>query len=129
VLEVIEKDELVEVDNIVLFFEMARAEGCLIAVDDFGSGFSNYANLLALPIDIIKIDGGLVKNMPHDENALVMVESIAGLCRRMNKLTVAEFVENGHILDHIRNMGVDMAQGYHLGHPEPLETFLGEFPD
>jgi len=129
VLEVIEKDELVEVDNIVLFFERARAEGCLIAVDDFGSGFSNYANLLALPIDIIKIDGGLVKNMPHDENALVMVESIAGLCRRMNKLTVAEFVENGHILDHIRNMGVDMAQGYHLGHPEPLETFLGEFPD
>ncbi len=129
VLEVIEKDELVEVDNIVVFFERARAEGCLIAVDDFGSGFSNYANLLALPIDIIKIDGGLVKNMPHDGNALAMVESIAGLCRKMKKLTVAEFVESELILEHIRRMGVDMAQGYYLGRPAPLERYLGTLPN
>ncbi len=124
VLEIVEKDELVEIDNIAVFFERARSAGCLIAVDDFGSGFSNYSSLLSLPIDIIKIDGALVKNMPHDENALIMVESIAGLCKRMNMLTVAEFVESELILEHIRRMGIDMAQGFHLGRPLPLEAIL-----
>ncbi len=124
VIEIIEKDDLVELDEAIRFLQKARDAGCMIAIDDFGAGFSNYTNLLSLPVDIIKIDGALVRRIVHDENAMIMVESIAGLCGRMKKLTVAEYVEDERILGHVRRLGIDLAQGYYIGRPVPLEEVV-----
>ncbi len=121
VLEIIEKDDLVELDDSIRFLQKARDAGCMIAIDDFGAGFSNYTNLLSLPTDIIKIDGALVRRIIHDENAMIMVESIAGLCGRMKKLTVAEYVEDERILEHVRRLGINLVQGYYIGHPVSLD--------
>ena len=77
-----------------LFFTRLKELGCMIALDDFGSGLSSFAYLKTLPLDIVKIDGCFVRDMHEDEMDYILVKSINDLVKKMGKKTVAEFVEN-----------------------------------
>jgi diguanylate cyclase (GGDEF)-like protein/PAS domain S-box-containing protein len=106
------------------FMETLRGLGCRFALDDFGTGMSSFAYLRTLPVDFLKIDGTFVKNIATDPIDMAMVKTINELGQAMGKQTIAEFVENAAIFEKLklRHMGVDFAQGYYIGQPQPLHT-------
>lgn len=108
------------------FIESLKRTGCLFALDDFGSGLSSYAYLKNLQVDILKIDGIFVKDILDDRMDLALVNSITEIAKAMDKKTVAEFVESDLILDKVRSLGVDFAQGYGIAVPQPLDDLLND---
>ncbi len=99
-----------------------RRLGCAFSLDDFGSGVSSFAYLKALTVDWLKIDGLFVGNMVHDRVDYEMVRSITDIGHVMGKKVVAESVESAAVLEQLRQVGVDYAQGNALGPPMPLDT-------
>ncbi len=99
------------------FIESLHQTGCHVCLDDFGSGFSSFAYLKHLKVDILKIDGLFIRDLANDHDNQVFVKSIVDVARGMHKLTVAEFVEDAETLAMLRLFGVDMVQGYHLDMP------------
>jgi diguanylate cyclase (GGDEF)-like protein/PAS domain S-box-containing protein len=102
-----------------------KKRGCQFALDDFGSGLCSFAYLRALPVDFLKIDGAFVKNIVDDPVDFAMVKSINDMGHVLGKQTIAEFVENQAILDKVREIGVDYAQGYGISNPRPLDDLTG----
>ncbi|SHE67973.1 bifunctional diguanylate cyclase/phosphodiesterase [Thermomonas hydrothermalis] len=100
------------------FIAALRRAGCLICLDDFGAGFASFAYLKHLRADILKIDGMFIRDLPQDLDNQVFVRTIIDVARGMGIRTVAEFVEDGKTLLMLREMGVDMVQGYHLDRPK-----------
>ena len=99
------------------FIEALRHTGCRVCLDDFGTGFSSFAYLKHLKVDILKIDGLFIRDLPNDHDNQVFVKSIVDVARGMNKITVAEFVEDAETLAMLKVFGVDMVQGYYLDMP------------
>ncbi len=97
--------------------------GCSFAVDDFGTGFSTFSYLKQFPADSIKIDGSFVRDLANDPVNRVLVRSIHEVARTLGKRTVAEFVENEAELQILREMGIDYAQGYHIGRPAAVGSW------
>lgn len=108
------------------FITSVRTLGCKFALDDFGSGLSSFAYLKTLPVDFLKIDGFFVRDIAEDPISCAMVRSINDIGKLMGMQTVAEFVENDAIMDKLREIGVDYAQGYGISRPQPLDNFLRE---
>jgi len=105
------------------FIEHFRKLGCEFSLDDFGSGLSSFAYLKELPVDYLKIDGMFVKEIHQSQVDFAMVSSINHLGHVMGVKTVAEFVENQPILDKLKELGVDYAQGYGLAEPRALDGY------
>lgn len=103
------------------FIRRVREAGCLLALDDFGSGLSSYGYLRSLDVDFVKIDGSFVRNMHLDEVDFAIVKSIHDLTSLMGKQTIAEFVENQIIRGKLTDLGVDFVQGYGVGKPKPFD--------
>ena len=99
-----------------------RRLGCAFSLDDFGSGVSSFAYLKALTVDWLKIDGLFVGNIVHDRVDYEMVRSITDIGHVMGKKVVAESVESTAVLERLRQMGVDYAQGHALGSPIGLDA-------
>lgn len=97
-----------------------KAQGFLFALDDFGTGMSSFGYLKDLPVDFLKIDGSFVKNLVHNPIDRAMTEAINRIGHIMGIKTVAEYAENAAIIDELRRMGVDYAQGYGVCRPTPL---------
>jgi EAL domain-containing protein (putative c-di-GMP-specific phosphodiesterase class I) len=108
------------------FIRALEQRGCRFALDDFGSGLSSFAYLKNLPVDFLKIGGGFVKGILENPMDLAMVNSISDIARVMGKQTIAEFVESDGILEKLREVGVDYAQGYAVGEPRPFEGLNGD---
>lgn len=104
----------------VEFMQSLRQLGCRFALDDFGSGLSSFAYLKSLPVDFIKIDGRFIGNLGTDAMDRAIVEAIHRVAHVARLRTIAEFVEDAHQADVLRAIGVDFAQGYGIGRPEPL---------
>jgi len=102
------------------FIETLRALGCRFALDDFGSGLSSFGYLKNLPVDYLKIDGVFVKDIADDPIDLSVVRAINEIGQVMGKRTIAEFVESEAIMARLAEIGVDYAQGYAVGRPQPL---------
>jgi diguanylate cyclase (GGDEF)-like protein/PAS domain S-box-containing protein len=98
-----------------------RRMGCSFGLDDFGSGVSSFAYLKALGADYLKIDGMFVGNISQDRVDYAMVRSIKDIGHVMGKLVIAESVESESVLEKLREIGVDYAQGFAVGVPRPLE--------
>ncbi len=95
--------------------------GCRFALDDFGSGYSSLFRLAHLPFGVIKIDGSLVRGVKASAIGQALVEVVVKAAQRLGLETVAEQVEeDGPALEILKELGVDHAQGYALGHPQPL---------
>jgi EAL domain-containing protein (putative c-di-GMP-specific phosphodiesterase class I) len=124
IFELLESDELVELDKCLWFIDYVSRYGFKIAIDDFGTGYSNYCSLINLPIDIVKIDGSLIKKIHHDENAKILVEGIVTFCEKSNKKTVAEFVEDKAVMDSLRSMKIDFLQVYYLAKPGHIDSVV-----
>ena len=105
-----------------LMREMA-SRGCLIALDDFGSGLSSFNYLRTLPVNYLKIDGNFVQNVASDPIDRSMVEAIVQIGRAIGIETVAERVETPAVLDTLRRIGVGYAQGFLCGRPAPMAAF------
>lgn len=116
--------ELVESTNYELesgylleFLNKIRNLGCKIAIDDFGSGYSNFEYLMRMPVDMIKIDGTLIKNI--NKKSLEIVKTIILFCKAMDLKVVVEYVEDFELL---KSLNVDYYQGYYFHKPELLHA-------
>jgi PAS domain S-box-containing protein len=103
------------------FVERMHALGCRIALDDFGTGYGTFTYLKQLPIDYLKIDIEFVRDLADEPASRNVVEAIVSLARSFGLSTVAEGVEDDATLELLRRLGVDYAQGYHIGRPMPLQ--------
>lgn len=99
-----------------------RDAGCRFALDESGSGLSSFGYLKQLPVEFVKIDGIFVRDIFEDPIDLQMVRSINEMAHVLGKRSIAQFVENDAILEVLREIGIDYAQGYGVGRPQPLAS-------
>ena len=123
--EITETAAISDLESVLEFTTALRSIGVKFALDDFGSGLSSIAYLRNLPVDYLKISGGLVRDVATDPVDREMVNSIHQLGRVMGIQTVAEFVENDRILQQLREIGVDYVQGFAIARPKPLAEVSG----
>lgn len=119
--EITETAMIANLKSAIQSVTILRDLGCTIALDDFGSGLSSFAYLKNLPVDYLKIDGSLIKDLNNDSINVTMVNSINHIGHSMGLKTIAEYVENDAVLNILRDMGVDYVQGYGIAKPVPLE--------
>lgn len=101
------------------FIKILKGKGVKFALDDFGSGFCSYGYLKQLPVDFVKIDGTFVEEIAKDSAALAVIKSMNEVSHLLGKQTIAEFVKDQPTMDKLKDIGVEFAQGYLFGRPEP----------
>ena len=116
-IEILESEGVDDYNAINPFIQEIKNYGCKLSLDDFGSGYSNYYRMLELNIDYIKIDGSIISKLPFDKNAQSVVMTIVEFAKRQGYETVAEFVSTPQILEIVKNLDIDYAQGYLLARP------------
>jgi diguanylate cyclase (GGDEF)-like protein len=118
ILEIVESEGIEHLEEVTLFIQQVKQYGCKIAIDDFGSGYSNFSYLAELDIDFIKIDGSLIQNIDTDANKRLAVESILYFAKNKGIKTIAEFVETESVFNIIVELGIDYSQGYLFSKPQ-----------
>jgi diguanylate cyclase (GGDEF)-like protein/PAS domain S-box-containing protein len=117
IFEIIESEGIKNYDEVMSFIEQVKSYGAKIAIDDFGSGYSNFERLVELQVDFIKIDGSLIKNIDKNDDMKIITKTIVNFAKGLNIKTVAEFVHSEEVLNQVKVLGIDFAQGYHIGRP------------
>ncbi|WP_299227871.1 EAL domain-containing protein [Sulfurihydrogenibium sp.] len=117
--EILESEGIENYTEVSQFIKNVKEYGCKIAIDDFGSGYSNFAHILNLDVDYLKIDASLIKNLDTDKNSQIVVETIVGFAKKLGIKTVAEFVHSKEVFDKVVEMGIDYSQGYYISEPKP----------
>ena len=120
--EITETAAIANLSMAINFIHSLRQRGCSFALDDFGSGLSSFAYLKSLPVQFLKIDGIFVKDMAGEPFDRAMVRAINDVGQLLGMQTIAEFVEDGEVVEQLLELGVDAAQGYHFSRPEPLHS-------
>lgn len=119
--EITEAAAIANLGRATHFIHTLKREGCLFALDNFGSGMSSFAYLRQLPVDFLKIDGSFIRTMAEDRVIRAMAEAINQVAHVMAIETVAEYAESAPILAMLQELGVDHAQGYALARPQPMQ--------
>ncbi|MBT9539731.1 EAL domain-containing protein [Thiobacillus sp.] len=127
-LEITETAALNQLAHAEVLLSGIRALGCKLALDDFGVGFSTFQYLKHLPVDFVKIDGSFIRTLDQSEDDQLFVKALVEAIHGYGKQAVAEYVENEAILKRVSALGIDFAQGYHFGRPQPVEKVLGGSP-
>lgn len=117
IFEILESDGISSYDDIRAFIDRVKPFGCRIAIDDFGTGYSNFAHLLSLNVDYIKIDGSLIRHLHEDHTAFLVASGIVQFARSLNIRTVAEFVHNETVQARVCELGIDFSQGEYFSMP------------
>ena len=117
VFEILESDYISDYTLLEEFIMKYRNQGIKIAIDDFGTGYSNFAHILKIRPNYIKIDGSLIKNLNIDKNSYEMVKSVIEFSKALNIRTIAEFIHSREIFDLALELGVDEFQGFYLAEP------------
>ena len=118
--EITETAAITNLQSSVRFMHKFRRAGVRFALDDFGSGVSSFAYLKTLPVDFLKIDGMFVKDIADSPVDRAMVRAINEIGQVMGRQTVAEFAETDAIVEILRGIGVNYAQGFGIERPKPL---------
>ena len=123
--EILEENEIKDYEKVQDIFKQLKAYGSKIALDDFGSGYASYSYLIRLDIDILKIDGSLIRELQtFPERAKAVLKSIQELADKFDYQLVAEFVSHEDIYDMVKELDIEYSQGYYLGEPKPIEAYL-----
>jgi len=120
IFELLEDKDTEDYEVVKHFVDISKQYGVKIAIDDFGSGYSNFMRILEFEPDIIKIDGSLIRDIASSPLARKTVEIIKIFADRIGALTVAEYVENVEIYDIVNEIGIDYSQGYYIGKAEKV---------
>jgi diguanylate cyclase (GGDEF)-like protein/PAS domain S-box-containing protein len=126
--ELTETAAIANIEEAKSFASRLRSRGCQLALDDFGAGFGSFSYIKNLPFDCLKIDGEFIRGLTTSPVDQLVVEAIVGIARGMGKKTVAEFVGDEETACLLRNIGVDGAQGYHIGRPRAIAEVLRASP-
>jgi diguanylate cyclase (GGDEF)-like protein/PAS domain S-box-containing protein len=121
--EILESEDILDYEKIASFISMVKHYGCKISIDDFGSGYSNFSNILKLNIDYIKLDGSLIEKLNTDINIQHMLKGLTLYAKNSNIKTIAEFVSSKELADSVRELGIDYLQGYYYGEPKAPEFY------
>ena len=124
--EITETTAMLNLTRATQFIAVLKGMGCRFSLDDFGTGLSSFGYLKALKVDFLKIDGSFVRNIVSDSVNRAVVEAANQIGHAMGIQTVAEFVENDEILQLLRDIGVDFAQGYGVAKPQPMEDLFSD---
>lgn len=127
-LEIVEQEGLKHYDQVKSFIQEVKALGATIALDDFGSGYSNFVRIIDLEVDYVKIDGSIITRICSDEGMLNLVQGIKSFVSANNIELVAEFVESEDIMRQLSDVGVEYSQGFYFGRPEPSPEDRTEVP-
>jgi EAL domain-containing protein (putative c-di-GMP-specific phosphodiesterase class I) len=100
-----------------------KALGVCVALDDFGTGYSSLNHIREMPIDVIKIDKCFIDNLSEDEFAGAFVKMVSQLAKTIGVAVCVEGVEQRKQLEVLKDMHVDMIQGYYYGRPMPVKDF------
>jgi len=116
-IEILESEEIQQLDKILNFLKIVREFGVKIAIDDFGSGYSNFSYLLDIKPDYLKIDGSIIKGIATKEDSYLIAKSIVEFSKASNFLVIGEFIDSEEVFRKGKEMGIDMFQGYYLSMP------------
>jgi EAL domain-containing protein (putative c-di-GMP-specific phosphodiesterase class I) len=123
--EILEEHEVKDYSKVMFYLQQLKAYGSKVALDDFGSGYASYSYLIKLNIDILKIDGSIIKELKNSpDHAKTVIRSIRELAASFHYELVAEFVSDEAIYNIIKDLDVQYAQGYYLGEPKPIEWYI-----
>ncbi len=117
-IEIIEDEFIGNFKNLNKFIETMKSYGVKIAIDDFGSGYSNFAYLLNMTPDYIKVDGSLIRNMHTEAKDALIVQTIITFAKNLGVKVVCEYVHNEEIYMLLKEMGADAFQGYYFSEPK-----------
>jgi EAL domain-containing protein (putative c-di-GMP-specific phosphodiesterase class I) len=120
VIEVTETASISDMERARRFCAGVQTLGCSVALDDFGAGFGSFQYLKNLPFRYLKIDGDFIRALPHSPNDQLVVKALVGVVKGMGAMTIAEFVGDEETMALLRAYGVDYAQGFAVGRPEPV---------
>lgn len=118
--EITETAAVRNVEAACRFIKELHSAGCRFALDDFGTGLASFGYLRTFEVDFLKIDGSFVRDL-DDPVHVVMVQAIASLAAALGIQTIAECAETPEVVERLRGLGIDYAQGWALGHPEPAD--------
>ena len=117
VFEILESDYITDYTLLEEFIVKYREQGIQIAIDDFGTGYSNFAHILKIRPNYIKIDGSLIKNINTEKSSYELVKSIIDFSKALNIKVIAEFVHSAEVYKTVLELGVDEFQGFYLAEP------------
>lgn len=124
IFEILESESMETFPEIERFVKRIRSLGCGIAIDDFGSGYSNFDFILKLRADYLKIDATLIRNVDVDRNSRIIVETIQDFASRLGIRTTGEYVHSEAVHRTVCEIGLDYSQGYFIGQPDRPEAFF-----
>jgi EAL domain-containing protein (putative c-di-GMP-specific phosphodiesterase class I) len=124
--EITETAAISHLTTAIHFMTVLKKLGCTFALDDFGSGLSSFSYLTSLPVDYLKIDGSFVVDIDKDPMHYAMVKSINEVGQVMGIKTIAEYAASDNIINCLKQIGVDHAQGYAVSRPLPLSAVNDE---
>ncbi len=115
--ELLESEAIMDFEKVERFISEVKRYGAKIAIDDFGSGYSNFSYLTKMRADYIKIDGTLIKHIDVDKTALIVVQTIVEFAKKLNIKTIAEYVHSSVVMDKVKELGIDYSQGFYIDEP------------
>ena len=124
IVEMSESDAVANIEVAQRFARRIKELGCQFAIDDFGAGFGSFYFLKQLPFDYLKIHGSFIHSLPASRTDQLVVQALVNIAHGLGKRTAAEFVGDDDTLAMLGDLGVDLAQGFHLGRPAPADELL-----
>ena len=124
--EIVESEQIQDLEMVNEFIFALKKSGVMIAIDDFGSGFCNFDNIVKLDVDYVKLDGSLVSKI-HDRKYRMILENMVKICHDLEIKTIAEYISDESIMELAKSIGVDYLQGYYLHQPEQWDCVSESF--
>lgn len=115
--EILESETIEDFKKVEKFISEVKRYGAKIAIDNFGSGYSNFSYLIQIGVDYIKIDGSLIQDIDVDKSALLVVKTIVSFAKKLGIKTVAEFVHSSVVMNKVKELGIDFSQGFYIDEP------------